>query len=242
MAALDTARLRERLANTIGPAPWYWQTFPMIVSASGQRFVWTHHGTEGALGYLVSLSRDQEPDKPLLALNTYCRPFLVPPDRLGVWCPEGRGLRLVCFDSDQLKAFDFAEIAGWFKPSSERMYAVTEPVADFEVPLALEAGTHTIAVPPELQSVEELIAPTSYPAKAADDPAFALYVFYLHAGLLEVLPQRWFTASQYEVGRQWISRAARDVESHRLFGECYGAGSFLLEEDGLRLDRWLDRS
>jgi len=30
-----------------------------------------------------------------------------------------------------------------------------------------------------------------------DDPAFALFVFYLHAGLVEVLPQKWFTAAQY---------------------------------------------
>ena len=63
-------------------------------------------------------------------------------------------------------------------------------------------------------------------------PAFALYVFYLHAGLVEVLPQKWFTAAQYEVGRQWITRAARDPESHRIVGECFGVGNFLLEEDG----------
>jgi hypothetical protein len=69
----------------------------------------------------------------------------------------------------------------------------------------------------------------------------ALFVFYFHAGLVEVLPQRWFTASQYKVGPQWIVRAARDPESHRLFGECFGAGSFLLQEDGVRLESWLER-
>ena len=97
-------------------------------------------------------------------------------------------------------------------------------------------------VPPDLQTVDELIIPTSYPAKSPDDPAFALYVAYPHAGLVEVLPQKWFTASQYQVGKQWIPRAARDPESQRIFGECFGTGSFLLEEDGCRLDRWLDRS
>ena len=40
-------------------------------------------------------------------------PFLVTPNLLGVWCPDGRNLRLVCFDPDQLKAFDVAEVAGW---------------------------------------------------------------------------------------------------------------------------------
>jgi hypothetical protein len=242
MAETGNTRLRNLLGRTVGPAPWYWETFPALSSASGQRFVWTHMGNQGALGYLVSLSPEGEADKPLLALNTYCRPFAVAPSLLGVWCPEGRSLRLTCFDPGQLKPFDFAEVAGWFKQSSERIYAATPPIAEFEVPLALAAGTHKIEVPAELQSVEELIAPTSYPAKDTDAPAFALYVFYMHAGLVEVLPQRWFTAAQYEVGRQWIPRAARDPESQRIVGECFGVGSFLLEEDGQRLEKWIEKS
>jgi hypothetical protein len=242
MPDLTASHTRELLSHTVGPAPWYWKTFPTITSVAGQRFVWTHHGDQGPLGYLVSLSLEQEPDKPRLALNTYCRPFLVPPAHLGVWCPEGRNLRLTCFDPDTLKAFDFAEVAGWFKRSTDRIYAATSPIADFEVPLDLASGTHSIDVPPELRSVEELIAPTSYKAMAEDDPAFALFVFYLHAGLVEVLPQRWFTRAQYEVGRQWITRATRDPESHRIVGECFGAGSFVLQEDGCRLERWVERS
>lgn len=242
MAEISTSRLRDVLARTVGPTPWYWETFPTPSSTSGQRFVWTHHGDQGPLGYLVSLNLAQEPDKPRLALNTYCRPFLVPPAHLGIWCPEGRSVRFACFDLDQLKAFDFAEIAGWFKPSSERIYSATAPMAEFEVPLTLEPGMRKISVPAELQTVDEIIVPTSYPAKSADDPAFALYVFYPHAELVEVLPQKWFTAAQYEVGRQWITRAARDLESHRIVGECFGAGSFLLEEDGLRLERWIEKS
>jgi hypothetical protein len=184
---------------------------------------------------------EQEPDKPRLALNTYCRPFVVSPSCLGVWCPEGRNIRLAAFDPDHLQAFNLAEIAGWFKQSSDRIYSKTPPIADFELPLTLGPGMHKIDVPPELAKVDELIVPTSYKAMSNDDPAFALMVLYLQAGLVEVLPQKWFTASQYQVGKQWISRAARDRASHRIFGECFGAGTFLLEEDGCRLDEWMDR-
>jgi hypothetical protein len=191
------------------------------------------------LGYVVSLGLAEEPNEACIALNTYCRPFFVPPSHLGIWCPEGRSIRLTCFDPAQIKCFDLSEIAGWFKQSADRIYATTAPVADFEAPLGLAAGMHRIEVPLELQSVDELIVPTSYPAKEKDDPAFALYVFYPQAGLLEVLPQKWFTASEYQVGKQWITRAARDPESHRIFGECFGAGNFLLEEDGCRLDQWI---
>ncbi len=242
MAEISTARLLDLLARAIGPAPWYWKTFPAIKSAAGQPLEWTHHGEQGPLGYIISVNAAEESHLPQLALNTYCRPFLIPPSYLGIWCPEGRNVRFTCFDPQQLKPFDLAEIAGWFKQSSERIYATTAPIADFEVHIGLPAGMHNIDVPPELRAVDELIVPASYPARNSEEPAFALYVFYLQAGLVEVLPQKWFTAAQYEVGKQWITRATRDPESHRIIGECFGVGSFLLEEDGCRLERWLERS
>jgi hypothetical protein len=235
----NTANILRQLEKTVGPAPWYWNTFPTLESGAG-RLAWTHHGNDGPVGYVVSLSPENEIEKPRLALNTYCRPFLVSPKSLGVWCPEGRTIRLAAFDLELLQSFDLAEIAGWFKQSSDRIYSKTPPVADFEVPLNLAAGTHKIDVPPQLAAIDELIVPTSYKAMSNDEPAFALFIFYLQAGLVEVLPQRWFTASQFQVGKQWISRAGRDLESHRIFGECVGAGSFLLEEDGCRLAEWVD--
>lgn len=242
MAEIDASRAKKILSTCIGPAPWYWKTFPVFQSFSKQRFTWTHHGIDGPIAQLVTLGLEQEPDKARLALNTYCRPFLVPPHFLGVWCPEGRNIRLTCFDPDQLKAFDLAEVAGWFKQSSDRIYAATPPIADFEIPLTLAPGTHKINVPKELAAVDELIVPTSYKTMSNDDPAFALFVFYLQAGLVEVLPQKWFTAAQYRVGEQWIPRAARDPESQRIVGECFGVGTFLLEEDGCRLAEWIARS
>ncbi len=242
MGALDSSRLREELARTVGPAPWYWKTFPALRSASGQRFVWTYHGEKGPLEYLVSLGLELEPEKPRLALNTYARPFLVPPAHLGIWCPEGPNIRITCFDPDQLKSFDFAEIAGWFKQASERIYAATPPLADFEVPSSLPPGANKIEVPAELHSAEELIVPTSYPAQTADDPVMALFVFYLHAGLVEVLPQKWFVARKTDVGYQWITRAARDRDSHRLFGDGIRVDGFLLQEDGMQLEQWLEKN
>ncbi len=241
MSGLSSARAREILSTAIGPTPWYWETFPSFHSLAGQRFVWTHHGTSGPVGHLVTIGLEQQPEQPRIALNTYCRPFLAAPHFLGVWCPEGRSLRITCFDLDQLKAFDLAEVAGWFKQSSDRIYAATAPIAEFEVPLSLAPGTHRIEVPAELRSVDELILPTSYKAMSKDDPAFALFVCYPNAGLVEVLPQKWFTAAQYRVGQEWITRAARDPDSQRIVGECFGVGTFLLEEDGRRLADWIER-
>ncbi len=241
MSEIISSRLRDTLAGAVGPAPWQWKTFPTIISAGNKRFTWTHHGEQGALAYLVTLNRENEPEKPLLALNTYCRPFVVPQSNVGIWCPEGRSIRLACFDPAELKDFDLAEVAGWFKQSADRIYGSTAPIAEFEVQLGLAPGMHNIEVPAELRTVDELIVPTSYPAKSNDEAAYALYVFYLQAGLLDVLPQKWFTRSQYEVGKKWITKAARDAESHRIVGECFGVGNFLLQEDGCHLDNWIDK-
>ena len=241
MTVPNPTSIRQQLERTIGPAPWYWKTFPAFHSAGGQRFVWTHQGSEGPVGYVVSLALQGEPEKPRLALNTYCRPFLASPSCLGIWCPEGRTIRFTGFDPDVLQTFDLAEIAGWFKQSSDRIYSRTPPIAEFEIPLTLAPGMHKIEVPPLLAAIDELIVPTSYKAMSNDDPSFALFVLYLQAGLVEVLPQKWFTAAQYQVGKQWISRAGRDAESHLIFGECFGAGTFLLEEDGCRLAEWMEK-
>jgi hypothetical protein len=242
MASPNLSTVRQQLDRTVGPAPWYWKTFPAVHSAAGQRFLWTHQGSEGAVGYVVSMALEHEAHRPRLALNTYCRPFIVSPRCLGIWCPEGRNIRFAGFDPGQLQPFDLAEIAGWFKQSSDRIYSKTPPIAEFEVELSLAPGMHRIDVPPELAAIDELIVPTSYKAISNDDPAFALFVLYPQAGLLEVLPQKWFTTAQYQVGKQWISRAARDPESNRIFGECFGVGTFLLEEDGCRLADWMERN
>src|SRR6266849_1733925 len=90
MPTPNLTSIRQQLERTVGPAPWYWKTFLTLRSVSGQRFVWTHHGDQGPVAYVVSLVLEQEPDKPRLALNTYCRPFVVSPQLLGIWCPEGR--------------------------------------------------------------------------------------------------------------------------------------------------------
>jgi len=241
MDSPNAAEIRKQLQTTIGPAPWYWKTFPSFRSPEGRLFRWVHQGNQGSVAFVVVLARENE-QAARLALNTYCRPFLLTPGRIGIWSPEGPNIRIVVFDADSLQAFDLAEIAGWFKQSSERVYAATPPIAEFEIPLSLAPGMHSITIPRDLASIDELIVPTSYKALSSTDPAFALFVLYLQAGLVEVLPQKWFTTAHYAVGKQWISRAARDRDSHRIFGECYGVGAFLLEEDGCRLADWIDRA
>ena len=231
----NNQRIRALLQKTVGPAPWYWETFPSIRGAAGQSFVWQFHGNQGPLGYLVSLSLSTEPDIPRLALNTYTRPFPMQGSTFGIWCPQGRYIRMALFDAEQLKPFEFESVAGWFKQSTERIYSATAPIADFEFDGMLPQGTHNVQFPPEFRSIDELQLVSSYPAKAKEDPHAAVYVAYPHAGLVEVLPQRWFTANDFDIGYQWISRVTRDPETHRLVGEGVRIGGFELTEDGCNI-------
>jgi len=234
-------RRLELLKKAPGPSPWYWKTFPSLHGHSGQHFTWTYHGNEGELAYLVTLGLEQEPSTARLALNTFCTPFVINEDRLGIWCPDPGKLRILCFELDRLAGFSFAEIVGWFKQSSEKVYAATVPEAEFELSSRLPAGMQSIEVPEAFRGIDELLLVGSRPTKTRDEAAANIYVLYPQAGLVEVIPQRWFTAKEFDVGRQWIARVVRDPASHRLLAEGVRIGSFELTTDGTELNDWIEK-
>ena len=232
-------QLTKLVHATTGPSPWFWETFPEVRGSGARRYRWHFHAQEEGLQFLVSLHSEGEPDKPRLALNTSCRPFLMEDTRLGVWCPEGRQLRFACFEPDRMQSFGLEEIAGWFSPSSERIYAATPPVGEFFTSTEQETGIHVLTAPECFRCVDELLAPASYPTAEKNGPAFAMFVVYPQAGLLEVLPQNWITHVNYDVATHWITRAIRDPETHRIVGELARVGVFELADNGRDFGRWL---
>jgi len=228
-------RLQQIVNKLSGPAPWYWKLFPNV-----KGYEWTYHGEEGPLAFLVTLNEPGRKNDPVLALNTYCTPFLLPDGKLGVWSPEGRSMiRLVAFALEKLKPFQMEEIVGWFKNSGDRMYTTVEPVADFEFSAELLEGTHEVKVPEEFHSIEEMPLIAARRALSTEEPSCALFVLYPHAGLVQVLPQAWFNSDQFEVGKQWITRIGRDPVTHRIIGDGVRIPGFCLTEDGKGLEAWL---
>jgi hypothetical protein len=232
-------QLNKLVQSTTGPAPWFWETFPEVRGSGSRHYEWRFHGHQEGLSSLVTLHGEGEQDKPRLALNAFCRPFPIEQGKLGVWCPDGRILRFVCFEPDRMQAFSFEEIAGWFPDSNERLYATTEPLAAFDVSTELEAGTHALNVPASFSAVDEVLAPCNYKTPLQSDPAIAIFIVYPQAGLVEVLPQNWITKETYDVANHWITRAARDPETHRVVGELSKVGIFELAENGQDFSRWL---
>ncbi|MGZ5148367.1 MAG: hypothetical protein ACXWCP_32945 [Burkholderiales bacterium] len=146
----------------------------------------------------------------------------------------------MAFDLDALAAFPLADIAGWFNRSQERVYARTAPVAELELPWTLALGAHTIEVPAAFAGIDELLVISSYPAASKQDAALAFLSLRPAASTVEVLPQRWYTAADYEIGRQWITRIARDPVSGRIVGEGIRVKPFELDESGTNVEHWLE--
>ena len=189
---------------------------------------------------MVTLHRRSDPNAALLALNTYCRPFLVPEGRLGIWCPEVGYLRVLCFDPDQLAAFPMHDVAGWFKRSQDRIYSATAPLAEMEISSRLTAGTHAVDVPREFRGIDELLLIGSYPASSKDAAACAILVLHPRKGEVTVLPQSWFTADKFDIGYQWITRVTRDPQTGRIIGGGIRISNFELTEDGMGLERLIE--
>lgn len=237
----EKSRLQQMIHNTTGPAPWYWKNFPVLQGTDGKEYEWLHHGEEGQLAHLVTLHEAGKRNEPLLALNIFCTPFEIGASRLGIWCPEGRNsLRVVAFELNGLKPFVFEEIVGWFKQSTERIFAKVEPCADFEFSAELNQGMQELSVPEPFRDVKELSMVARRGTTGEADAACAIFVVYPHAGLVEVLPQRWFTREKFDVGKQWITRVTRDPVSHRIIGDGARIPAFRLSEDGRDLDGWLE--
>ena len=210
------------------------------MGASGRRYRWTYHGEQEAIASLVTLAPRDEPASTRLALNHYCWPFLLPQGRLGLWCNEHRYVRLLAFELDALAAFPLHDVAGWFNKSLERVYSATAPLAEMELPWDLPPGIQSVSVPEELRGVEELLIISSYAGTGKNEPACAVFALRPGNGTLEVLPQKWFTAGEYDIGRQWLTRVARDPATGRLVGEGIRVGKFELNDAGTDVARWLE--
>lgn len=240
-------RQRQLLEKAIGPAPWYWPTFPELTGASGRKYLWRYHGESGPIGYLVTLNWRQAPDTTVLALNSSARPFLVGEHMLGVWTKElpfSRGeppyMRLMLFDPDALAPFPLEDVAGWFKQSNDKIYSATAPAAEFEVSCSLPPGPNRVEIPSAFHAVQELLIPTQRPVQDRErDASTVIWVLRPADQLVDVLPQHWFQ-QQFDGQYEWLARVVRDPATGRLLGDGLRVPAFELADNGCEFSCWLE--
>src|SRR5882724_4875999 len=159
--------MRSRVAKTveraIGPAPWYWHTFPNIPRATDGAFEWRHSGTTDADTFLVTLVEAANPDVVRMALGMYSRAFLVPSSRLGLWFEKNSSIQVFCFDPEALNPFSTSAIPDDFKRDRSHFFCLGPPLAKMTIPCGLAEGVHEFRFPPEFVRVDELFAIASNP-------------------------------------------------------------------------------
>lgn len=227
----------QALQKTIGPAPWYWNTFPTITSSVGREYGWKFWGKEGVFAYLVLFYALDDPDNIRLVLNTYARPFCISPSYLGLWFPQDQTIQLRCFDPEALPSFSLIDFPADFKKSTETYYAKERAKAQAEISCQFSEGEHDILLPDEFASIEELLIIAGY--KGEHNVPYALFEVHPKDHKLIVRPQKWFTADRHDIGYEWITRIRRHPESGRLIGDGIRISSFELDEDGCFLSRSL---
>lgn len=232
------------IESTVGPAPWYWKTFPNF-ERDGESLRWRFYGTTSKLAFVVVLEEPGVRAKPLLAVNTYMRPFVANPGYLGLWYPVHNGGRLevTVFDLAQMRPIEgFTEKASRFKESRDSLLHSSPVAEQVRIPDQLPAGVHQGLAASRADTLAELFLIADAPPAQSDDPSApetSIYVWHPATGEIQVLPQEWLTAAEYDIGYQWITRVTRDPETGHIIGDGIRLSQFELDDNGTRLLRTL---
>lgn len=227
----------KSIASAVGPAPWYWQTFPEM-EIGGQKFNWRCDENPERR---VLLATDDRPRQARLSVHIYTRVFVIPPGILGLWFEDGPALRVIALDPDSLG--DFAADSVPSEGSRQPFYATGHHVlGEFRIDRQLDEGEHVIDVPTAFAGTEQLLMVGSY-SKVQEAACAAIFEIKrgTRAGShrIAVYPQKWFNRDDYDLGYQWITRVARDTKTGRLVGDGIRISPFILQEDSMHLDRFL---
>jgi hypothetical protein len=215
------------LGSCIGPSPWYWQTFPSIMTASGLRLDWSFEKEKMS----VTLGEEERPSRARLALGTYSRPFVVRSNLLGIWYPSGNDIFLHCFDPDNLDEFKVNSVNSRVPYSAKGV-----DLCSTRIPVISDQMVQPQSYPDLFTSIHELLLVGGSPAASPSSPACVIVSARPHLGEVEFFPQRWFTAEKFDLGYQWITRATRDPNTGRIIGDGIRIEPFSLSEDSMNLE------
>lgn len=228
----------ETITKAIGPAPWYWETFPQIKSSAGETFLWMFHGTTGENAYQVSLNKNNQPDDIKIVLNTYTRAFAIGDNHLGIWYSRNQRISIQCFDLDLLQSFRLSDIPIDFKDSKLPYYSLSKHTSELSFDSNLEEGTYHLHIADEFKKINEILIVDSY---GSDHAAYAVFSISPRDEVYKILPQKWFNGDSFDLGYQWITRITRHPNSGRLIGDGIRIGAFELNDSGTELSRWLNK-
>jgi hypothetical protein len=234
--------VRELLENATGPAPWYWNSFPLVES-NIRHLTWLRNETDPRRTHSVVLKPVDDADQIVLAVAMYSRVFALPPNLLGLWVEERLRIRIIAINPDALEEFPFTSEPpetvrdfGGFTCSANAVIGEAWTSTD------IEQGEHRIELPIAFAGLEKLILIGSY-ARIQEAACSALFEIFPGKApgsrRIQVMPQKWFNKDEFDMGYQWITRAVRDQDSGRIVGDGMRVSPFVLTEDGRHIERWI---
>ena len=100
---------------------------------------------------------------------------------------------------------------------------------------SLKKGRNTYEFPKEVRHLPEILIL----AEANEEVSRTIYALNPSENSIEVIPQDWFNnAKDIDFGYQWITRAVRDPETGRIYGDGIRLGAFLLDNTGTQVEHW----
>jgi hypothetical protein len=248
------ANFDDVMRQAPGPSPWYFRRDPPQVSGRTAAFRWCDAaadfpGVHDAIG--KTLLRDAS-GRVRLMLDFHCYARQVCGNRLLIWyavdrneqSPANAFIHLRLFDVDSLPVVDeAADTCASMKRDGHQMWPPGDHIAHSTIPLTLEDGTHTFSFPEALQSVDELLVlahavRNGRSSNFHDEMHLCVYVLRPAESSIAVIPQDWFNRGGYDYGYQWVTRVARDPQTHRIFGEGIRIRSFVLNSTGRKIEHW----
>ncbi len=237
----DSEKTRQ-ISLSVGPAPWYFSTFPNLQTSSGSIYHWSFLGTEGDLAYKVGLLTSLDEHCYKFLANTYTRVFRISQDEFGVWFPEkDNDIIIRCFSLDSLAEFsiDRTFSSQINENKSAPYYCNGAPTCEMRIQFGLLPRKETVHIPQQLKSLDELFLIGGYRFARDDESAQTICLLKISSAELYILPQKWFTADRFDTGYQWITRVTRDPVSKRIIGDGIRIGRFELRRDGMTFHRWI---
>jgi hypothetical protein len=225
-----STRLKD---SSVGPAPWYWQTFPSF----GARFEWhfvPKAGLEypnGDAGLFGDTDGETGPELPVLAVRTYGRALRANEGHILLWGPRQRenDLLIETFALGELQQSVVTE------PDEGRLWITTaKPTDHLTIPAELPAGRASGRfIAKAASTLGEVLLLADGPSRS--HAASSIYAWTPATGTVDVMPQTWFNEGTADLGYEWITRVRRDPRTRHILGDGMRIPPFELDERG----RWL---
>lgn len=241
---------KEIISSVPGPSPWYSRpNNSKLVSGKYGLLKWKEAGEKRPLGgktLLITPNGDT-----LMIFDYYCYVLVLRNSMFLFWYSWDKqrktmltsvnSIHFIIFDAENLQPLKkVTNLCEEMDRNNQVLLYSGREVDSFEIPKHLEPfAVHSIEVPNELKTVEEVLILAESTAVKDSKVSLALYILKPKENTVTVIPQDWFNKGDFDFGYEWPTRVARDPITHKIFGEGIRIGNFVLDESGQVFEGWL---